>query len=115
MLSSKDYIEMDLEYGAHNYHPIPVVISRAEGVWVYDPEGNQEAGPARFVVAGGLIFLAQPAARRTYQCRRVFPPPTLGTFSQTSEICSRCSTSARLSTSSWGRWPAGVFRVHAGR
>jgi ornithine--oxo-acid transaminase len=34
---------MDLEntYGAHNYHPIPVVISRAEGVWVWDPEGRK--------------------------------------------------------------------------
>ena len=28
-------------YGAHNYHPIPVVISKAEGVWVYDPEGRK--------------------------------------------------------------------------
>jgi len=41
MPSSKDFIEMDLEYGAHNYHPIPVVISKAKGVWVYDPEGNK--------------------------------------------------------------------------
>ena len=32
---------MDHEYCAHNYHPIPVVISKAEGVWVYDPEGNK--------------------------------------------------------------------------
>ncbi len=41
MPTSKDYIDMDLEYCAHNYHPIPVVISRAEGVWVYDPEGKK--------------------------------------------------------------------------
>ncbi|MFW9771964.1 MAG: ornithine--oxo-acid transaminase [Promethearchaeota archaeon] len=41
MPSSKDYIEMDEIYCAHNYHPIPVVISKAEGVWVYDPEGNK--------------------------------------------------------------------------
>jgi ornithine--oxo-acid transaminase len=39
--SSKDYMEMDDKYCAHNYHPIPVVISKAEGVWVYDPEGNK--------------------------------------------------------------------------
>ncbi len=32
---------MDHEYGAHNYHPIPVVISKAKGVWVYDPEGKK--------------------------------------------------------------------------
>ena len=41
MPSSKEFIEMDHEYCAHNYHPIPVVISKAEGVWVYDPEGNK--------------------------------------------------------------------------
>ncbi len=41
MPSSKDFIDMDHEYCAHNYHPIPVVISKAEGVWVYDPEGNK--------------------------------------------------------------------------
>jgi ornithine--oxo-acid transaminase len=41
MPSSKDFIDMDLKYCAHNYHPIPVVISKAEGVWVFDPEGNK--------------------------------------------------------------------------
>ncbi len=41
MPNSKDYIEMDNEYCAHNYHPIPVVISKADGVWVYDPEGKK--------------------------------------------------------------------------
>jgi ornithine--oxo-acid transaminase len=29
------------QYGAHNYHPLPIVISNAEGVWVTDPEGNR--------------------------------------------------------------------------
>ncbi|MFX1524866.1 MAG: ornithine--oxo-acid transaminase [Promethearchaeota archaeon] len=41
MPNSKYYIDLDDEYCAHNYHPIPVVISRAEGVWVYDPEGKK--------------------------------------------------------------------------
>ena len=41
MVSSKDYIEYDAKYGAHNYHPIPVVITKAKGVWVYDPEGKK--------------------------------------------------------------------------
>ncbi|MFX1594613.1 MAG: aminotransferase class III-fold pyridoxal phosphate-dependent enzyme, partial [Promethearchaeota archaeon] len=41
MPSSKDFIEMDLKYCAHNYHPLPVVISKAKGVWVYDPEGKK--------------------------------------------------------------------------
>jgi len=28
-------------YGAHNYHPLPIVVAKAEGVWVYDAEGNK--------------------------------------------------------------------------
>lgn len=34
-------MKLEKEYGAHNYHPIPVVISRARGVWVWDPEGRR--------------------------------------------------------------------------
>ena len=41
MPTSREYIEMDLKYCAHNYHPIPIVISKAEGVWVHDPEGKK--------------------------------------------------------------------------
>ncbi len=38
---TNDIIEQTNQYGANNYHPLPVVISKAEGVWVYDPEGNK--------------------------------------------------------------------------
>ncbi|MFX0113378.1 MAG: ornithine--oxo-acid transaminase [Candidatus Hodarchaeota archaeon] len=41
MATSKEFIEIESKYGAHNYHPIPVVISKAKGVWVYDPEGKK--------------------------------------------------------------------------
>jgi ornithine--oxo-acid transaminase len=34
-------IEQTEKYGAKNYHPLPIVISEAEGVWVKDPEGNK--------------------------------------------------------------------------
>lgn len=34
-------MEMEHEYGAHNYHPLEVVISKAEGIWVEDPEGRR--------------------------------------------------------------------------
>ncbi|MDQ0198834.1 ornithine--oxo-acid transaminase [Neobacillus ginsengisoli] len=34
-------IEQTEKYGARNYHPLPIVISSAEGVWVEDPEGNK--------------------------------------------------------------------------
>jgi len=36
-----EFIELENLYGAHNYHPLDVVIERAEGVWVYDVEGNR--------------------------------------------------------------------------
>lgn len=39
-LQTRDYIELENEFGAHNYHPLDVVIERAEGVWVYDVEGK---------------------------------------------------------------------------
>lgn len=38
---SKDYIDLEERYGAHNYKPLDVVISRGEGVWVYDVEGKK--------------------------------------------------------------------------
>jgi len=41
MPSSKEYMEIEAKYGAHNYHPIPVVIAKAEGVYVWDPEGKR--------------------------------------------------------------------------
>lgn len=37
----KDYIELEEKFGAHNYHPLDVVIERGEGVWVFDVEGNK--------------------------------------------------------------------------
>jgi ornithine--oxo-acid transaminase len=41
MLSSKDLMAMEDQYGAHNYHPIPVVLSKGEGVFVWDVEGKK--------------------------------------------------------------------------
>ncbi len=38
MTSSKEYQEIESKYGAHNYHPIPVVIAKAKGPWVWDVE-----------------------------------------------------------------------------
>lgn len=40
-LSSKDAIELENKYGAHNYHPLPVVLSKGEGVFVWDVEGKK--------------------------------------------------------------------------
>lgn len=40
-LSSQQAIELEDKYGAHNYHPLPVVLSRGEGVYVWDAEGKR--------------------------------------------------------------------------
>jgi len=40
-MNSKQFIELEETYSAHNYHPLDVVIDQAEGVWVYDVDGNK--------------------------------------------------------------------------
>jgi ornithine--oxo-acid transaminase len=40
-LTSQQAIDLENKYGAHNYHPLPVVLSRGEGVHVWDVEGKQ--------------------------------------------------------------------------
>ncbi|MFF5995863.1 ornithine--oxo-acid transaminase [Lysinibacillus sp. KU-BSD001] len=41
MMDTKTIIAQTEAFGANNYHPLPIVISDALGVWVYDPEGNK--------------------------------------------------------------------------
>lgn len=40
-MHSKDYVALEERYGAHNYHPIDVVIARGKGVWVWDVEDKK--------------------------------------------------------------------------
>ena len=40
-VSSQEAIKLEEEYGAHNYHPLPVVIAKGEGPFVWDPEGKR--------------------------------------------------------------------------
>ena len=40
-LTSQQAIELEEKYGAHNYHPLPVVLSKGEGVYVWDIEGKK--------------------------------------------------------------------------
>jgi ornithine--oxo-acid transaminase len=40
-MTSQDYIALDKKFGAHNYHPLPLVISEAQGCKVRDPEGKE--------------------------------------------------------------------------
>jgi len=40
-METKDYIELENKFSAHNYKPLDVVLERGEGVWVWDIEGNR--------------------------------------------------------------------------
>lgn len=40
-MTSQNFIELEDKYGAHNYHPLPVVLSKGEGVFVWDVEGKK--------------------------------------------------------------------------
>ena len=40
-MRTQDFVELENRFGAHNYHPLDVVIERAEGVWVYDVDGKK--------------------------------------------------------------------------
>jgi ornithine--oxo-acid transaminase len=40
-MNTQDYINIEDQFGAHNYHPLDVVVKEAKGVWVYDVEGKK--------------------------------------------------------------------------
>jgi len=40
-MNVKDYMEREARYGAHNYHPLPVVLERGEGIFVWDVDGKR--------------------------------------------------------------------------
>lgn len=39
--TTEDYIRLEEEYGARNYHPLDIVVEKAQGAWVWDVEGNR--------------------------------------------------------------------------
>lgn len=39
-MNAKDYMDREARYGAHNYHPLPVVLERGEGIYVWDTDGK---------------------------------------------------------------------------
>lgn len=69
-LSTSEVIQKEAEYGAHNYHPLPVVFDRASGAHVWDPEGKQyldflsaysavNQGHCHPAIVGALVAQAQ--------------------------------------------------------
>ena len=40
-MKTQEYVQLEEQYGANNYHPLDVVIEKAEGVWLHDVDGNK--------------------------------------------------------------------------
>ncbi len=92
MTTASDLIAIEERYGAHNYHPLDVVISRAEGCWVWDVEGRRymDCLAAYSAVNQGhchprLVKALVGQACRVALTSRAFRNDQLGPFCQ--EIC----------------------------
>ena len=88
-LSSSELMELENRFGAHNYHPIPVVLDRGEGVFVWDVEGKRyydflssysavNQGHCHPVIVNALISQAQKLTLTS----RAFYNSRLGEFEQ---------------------------------
>ncbi len=89
---TRDHITMADAYGAHNYHPLPVVIERAEGVWVWDVDGNRylDCLSAYSALNQGhchprLVAALTEQAQRVTLTSRAFHNAQLGPFCK--ELC----------------------------
>jgi ornithine--oxo-acid transaminase len=85
-------IELERRYCAHNYHPLPVVLNRGNGVWVWDVEGKKylDMMSAYSAVSHGhshprLVNAIQQQAAKLCIVSRAFHSDTLGPFLQ--RIC----------------------------
>jgi ornithine--oxo-acid transaminase len=88
-MQAKDYIDLENEYGAHNYRPLDVVIERGQGVWVWDVDGNKyldclsaysalNHGHCHPAIVAALV----EQARRVTLTSRAFRNSQLGLFYQ---------------------------------
>ena len=90
--ATQDYIALEEQYGAHNYHPLDVVIARGEGCWVWDVEGKKYLDflAAYSAVNQGhchpeILNAAIGQARQVTLTSRAFRNDQLGPFYQ--ELC----------------------------
>ena len=82
-MKSSDYINLENQFGAHNYHPLDVVVQRASGPWVWDVEGRKymDCLAAYSAVNQGhchpkiIAALEEQAKRCTLTSRVPCPPP----------------------------------------
>jgi len=94
-MTGTEHIRLMETYAAHNYHPLPVVIARAEGVWVEDVDGKRymDMLAAYSAVNFGhrnpeLIAAAQRQLERVTLTSRAFHNDQLGPFCQAlAELC----------------------------
>ncbi len=91
-MNSQELIALEDRYGAHNYHPLDVVIDRAERVWVYDVEGNRylDCLSAYSAVNQGhchprIVRALKDQADKVTLTSRAFRNSQLGLFEQ--ELC----------------------------
>jgi ornithine--oxo-acid transaminase len=85
--TATDPIELETRHGAHNYHPLPVVISRGEGVWLFDTDGRRylDMMSAYSAVSFGhghplLVKALTEQAQRLAITSRAFHTDRLGAF-----------------------------------
>ncbi|NOX36807.1 MAG: ornithine--oxo-acid transaminase [Calditrichaeota bacterium] len=86
-MKAQDYIALERQYGANNYHPLDVVLTRGEGVWVWDVEGNKylDCLSAYSAVNQGhchprIAAVVAEQARRLTLTSRAFRNDQLGLF-----------------------------------
>ncbi len=99
--STQDHLLLEAQYGAHNYKPMDVVLTRGEGVWLWDVDGNRylDGLSAYSAVNQGhchpriLAAMVEQASRLTLTSR-AFRNDQLGPFYE--EICALTHTSAVL-------------------
>lgn len=88
-IHTADYIARELKYSAHNYHPLPVVLERGQGVYLWDVEGNRyydflsgysavNQGHCHPKIIGALVAQAQKLTLTS----RAFHSDLLGEFAQ---------------------------------
>jgi len=94
IMNSFQCIDLENKYGAHNYKPLDVVLSRGEGVWVWDVHGNRylDCLSAYSAVNQGhchpkILQARMDQAQKLMMTSRAFRNEQLGLFYQ--EICEK--------------------------
>ncbi len=87
MMNNQEWIQQEQQHCAHNYHPLPVVLTRGEGVWLWDIEGKRylDMMSAYSAVSLGhshpaLLAVLQEQAQKLCVVSRAFHADTLAPF-----------------------------------